>query len=49
MQIPQSLPEALRLAADLAEQKAELEHKVEEMKPDVAALERMPDQTALCV
>ncbi|MBC8949332.1 phage antirepressor KilAC domain-containing protein [Xenorhabdus sp. TS4] len=31
-QIPQSLPEALRLAADLAEQKAVLEHKVESME-----------------
>ncbi|WP_208638594.1 KilA-N domain-containing protein [Xenorhabdus ehlersii] len=32
VQIPQSLPEALRLAADLAEQKAALEHKVESME-----------------
>ncbi|MDE9539808.1 phage antirepressor KilAC domain-containing protein [Xenorhabdus bovienii] len=49
-QIPQSLPEALRLAADLAEQKAELEHKVEEMKPDVAALERIAKSDgSMCV
>ncbi|MGJ0628623.1 phage antirepressor KilAC domain-containing protein [Xenorhabdus bovienii] len=50
VQIPQSLPEALRLAADLAEQKAELEHKVEEMKPDVAALERIAKSDgSMCV
>ncbi|CDG20007.1 conserved protein of unknown function [Xenorhabdus poinarii G6] len=48
--IPQTLPEALRLAADLAEQKAELEHKVEEMKPDVAALERIAKSDgSMCV
>ena len=39
--VPQTLPEALRLAADLAEQKALLEHKVEEQAPKVAALERI--------
>nr|WP_275381708.1 phage antirepressor KilAC domain-containing protein [Xenorhabdus bovienii] len=49
-QIPQSLPEALRLAADLAEQKAELEHKVEEMQPDVDALERIAKSDgSMCV
>ncbi|WP_258086937.1 phage antirepressor KilAC domain-containing protein [Xenorhabdus bovienii] len=49
-QIPQSLPEALRLAADLAEQNAELEHKVEEMKPDVQALERIAKSDgSMCV
>nr|WP_269135623.1 phage regulatory protein/antirepressor Ant [Xenorhabdus bovienii] len=49
-QIPQSLPEALRLAADLAEQKAELEHKIEEMKPDVQALERIAKSDgSMCV
>lgn len=33
--IPQSLPEALRLAAELAEDKLRLEHKVEEDAPKV--------------
>ncbi|MBD2796054.1 phage regulatory protein/antirepressor Ant [Xenorhabdus sp. 18] len=51
LMIPQSLPEALRLAADLAEQKAELEHKVEEMKPDVDAFERIAKKStgSMCV
>ncbi|MBD2816564.1 phage regulatory protein/antirepressor Ant [Xenorhabdus sp. Flor] len=48
--IPQSLPEALRLAADLAEQKAALEHKVEEMQPYVEALERIAKSDgSMCV
>jgi len=34
-QVPQSLPEALRLAADLAEQKAELENKLAIAAPKV--------------
>ncbi len=49
--VPQTLPEALRLAADLAEQKAEverqklaLETKVAEQSPKVEALERFADQ-----
>ncbi|WP_228005924.1 phage antirepressor KilAC domain-containing protein [Xenorhabdus sp. BG5] len=49
--IPQKLPEALRLAADLAERKAELEHQVEEMKPDVDAFERIAKKStgSMCV
>ncbi|WP_426576672.1 phage antirepressor KilAC domain-containing protein [Xenorhabdus stockiae] len=49
--IPQNLPEALRLAADLAERKAELEHKVAEMKPDVDAFERIAKRAigSMCV
>ena len=39
--IPQSLPEALRLAADTMEQNQQLTHEVETMRPDVAALERI--------
>lgn len=34
--IPQTLPEALRLAADMAEQNARLSHKVQEDAPKVA-------------
>lgn len=40
-QVPQSLPEALRLAADLAEQNAALEATVAEQAPKVDALERI--------
>ena len=39
--IPQNLSEALRLAADLADEKMRLEVQVTEMKPSVAALERL--------
>lgn len=38
--IPQTMPEALRLAADLAEEKAALEATVAEQAPKVAALDR---------
>lgn len=41
--IPQTMPEALRLAADLAEEKAALEATVAEQAPKVAALERFAD------
>ncbi|WP_238938995.1 phage antirepressor KilAC domain-containing protein [Mixta mediterraneensis] len=36
MGIPQTLPEALRLAADMAEQNAQLAHKVQQDAPKVA-------------
>lgn len=39
--IPQTLPDALRLAADLAEQRVALVAMVEEQKPKVAALDRI--------
>lgn len=39
--IPQSLPEALRLAAEAIEQKQALVSQVEEMLPDVKAFERI--------
>lgn len=48
--IPQSLPEALRLAADLAEKNTQLEHEVAEAKPKVAALDRIATADgSLCV
>ena len=37
--IPQTLPEALRLAADMAEQNAQLAHKVQQDAPKVAFVE----------
>ena len=37
--LPQTLPEALRLAADMAEQNALLEHKVQQDAPKVAFVE----------
>ena len=48
--IPQNLSEALRLAADLADDKARLEAKLTEMKPSVAALERLTKADgSLCI
>lgn len=41
--IPQTLPEALRLAADLAEQNSLLAAQVQEQAPKVAALERLSE------
>jgi phage antirepressor YoqD-like protein len=41
--VPQSLPEALRLAADMAEQKAALEHKVQQDAPKVAFVDHYVD------
>jgi phage antirepressor YoqD-like protein len=41
--IPQSLPEALRLAADLADENKKLEGQVAEMGPKVVALTRLSD------
>lgn len=41
--IPRTLPEALRLAADLAEQNTRLQLVVSEQAPKVAALERIAD------
>jgi anti-repressor protein len=42
-QLPQTFPEALRLAADLAEQKMALEAKIEEDKPKVDFFEDVVD------
>ncbi|MCA8080868.1 Rha family transcriptional regulator [Burkholderia cepacia] len=39
--VPQSLPEALRLAADLAEANSRLEHTIERQAQKVAALDRL--------
>ncbi|CAH0447703.1 hypothetical protein LMG10661_03776 [Ralstonia syzygii subsp. syzygii] len=48
--IPQTLPEALRLAADLAEQNKALESKVAEQTPKVQALDRIATAGgSLCV
>lgn len=41
--LPQSLPEALRLAADMAEQKAALEYKVQQDAPKVAFVDHFVD------
>lgn len=41
--VPQSLPEALRLAADMAEQKAQLEQKVQVDAPKVAFVDHYVD------
>ena len=41
--IPQTLPEALRLAADLAEQKAHVEAKLALAEPKAEALDRIAD------
>ncbi|WP_341706508.1 phage antirepressor KilAC domain-containing protein [Halopseudomonas sp.] len=43
--IPQTLPEALRLAADLAEQCGALRAVVTEQKPKIEALERIADSS----
>ena len=43
LQIPQSLPEALRLAANLAEQKMQLEAKVKEDAPKVEYYDQLQD------
>lgn len=48
--IPQSLPEALRLAADMAEQNSHLRLVVDEQQPKVAALERIADASgSMCL
>ncbi|ELY6004992.1 phage antirepressor KilAC domain-containing protein [Cronobacter sakazakii] len=44
-QIPQTLPEALRLAADLAEQKAELENKLAIAAPKVEFVDHYVEAT----
>ncbi|CAI1745745.1 phage antirepressor KilAC domain-containing protein [Serratia entomophila] len=41
--VPQTLPEALRLAADMAEQKAQLEQKVQADAPKVAFVDHYVD------
>lgn len=49
-QVPQSLPEALRLAADLADQKKELEQKVQADAPKVEVYERITEaEGSLCL
>ncbi|ELY5818876.1 phage antirepressor KilAC domain-containing protein [Cronobacter dublinensis] len=45
VRIPQSLPEALRLAADLAEQKAELENKLAIAAPKVEFVDNYVEAT----
>jgi len=45
--IPQTLPEALRLAADLADQKLALEQQVAEQAPKVQAFNRIADADGL--
>jgi phage regulator Rha-like protein len=49
--VPQTLPEALRLAADLAEQKAQAEAALALAAPKAAALDRMAQETegAVCL
>lgn len=48
--IPQNLPEALRLAADLAEQNTRLQLVVSEQAPKVEALQRIADaRGAMCL
>ena len=48
--IPKTLPEALRLAADLAEQNTRLQLVVNEQTPKVAALQRIADaRGAMCL
>lgn len=44
-QIPQSLPDALRLAADLAEEKLQLENRIEADRPKVEFAEAITDST----
>lgn len=45
--IPQTLPEALRLAADLAEQKAKVEQQLAIAAPKAEALDRIADTTGV--
>lgn len=45
--IPQTLPEALRLAADLAEQKAKVEQRLAIAAPKAEALDRIADTTGV--
>jgi len=45
--IPQSLPEALRLAADLADQKLALEHQMAEQAPKVQGFDRIANADGL--
>jgi len=48
--VPNTLPEALRLAADLADKNIALEHKVAEQQPKVEALERIASSDgSLCM
>jgi len=45
--IPQTLPEALRLAADLADQKLALEHQMAEQAPKVQGFDRIANADGL--
>lgn len=48
--IPQSLPEALRLAADLADRNGELQRLVSDQAPKVAAIKRLAAASgAICI
>lgn len=46
--VPQSLPEALRLAADLAEKNAQLEQQRDALAIDASAFKRIADADGLC-
>ena len=46
--VPQSLPEALRLAADLAEKNAQLEQQRDALAIDASAFRRIADVDGLC-
>lgn len=46
--VPQSLPEALRLAADLAEKNAQLEQQRDALAIDASAFKRIADVDGLC-
>lgn len=50
LRIPQTLPEALRLAADLAEQNGELQRAIEAQAPKIKAINRLAAaQGAICI
>ena len=46
--VPQTLPEALRLAADLAEKNAQLEQQRDALAIDASAFKRIADADGLC-
>lgn len=47
IQLPKTLPEALRLAADLAEQNAQQQLVIEQQQPSVEFVEKLVDRTGL--
>lgn len=47
LQLPKTLPEALRLAADLAEQNAQQQLVIEQQQPSVEFVEKLVDRTGL--